>query len=49
MPKNQAQPVNTPGGGGDGQQAHRQPQEPLSGSKKVKNRNHSNRRYGEGS
>ncbi|WP_248929346.1 small acid-soluble spore protein P [Paenibacillus hamazuiensis] len=48
MPKDIPQPVNPPTGR-QNREEHRQPSEPLSGSKKVKNRNHANRRYGEGS
>jgi small acid-soluble spore protein P (minor) len=48
MPKDIPQPVNPPTGQ-QNQEENRGVQEPLSGSKQVKNRNHSNRRYGEGS
>jgi hypothetical protein len=48
MPKNQTQPVYPPVGPGPHiQQAHAQ--EPRSGSKSVKNTNHSRARHGEGS
>lgn len=47
MPKDIPQPVNPPSGQKN-QQENRQPNEPLSGSKKVKNQNHSRQNNGEG-
>jgi small acid-soluble spore protein P (minor) len=48
MPKNKTQPVNPPSGI-ENQEEHRTPPQPLSGSKKVKNQNHSRQNHGEGS
>jgi small acid-soluble spore protein P (minor) len=47
MPKNKATPVNPPSGQ-ENQDEHRNSREPLSGSKKVKNQNHSRHNNGEG-
>jgi len=48
MPVNVPEPTNPPAG--DKKKAKRgSQQEPLSGSKKVKNRNHSRSNHGEGS
>lgn len=47
MPKDIPQPVNPPTGR-QNREEHRQPNEPLSGSKKVKNQNHSRHNNGEG-
>lgn len=48
MPKTITQPINAPSGkNNDHDKAKRN--EPLSGSKKVKNRNHSRQNHGEGS
>lgn len=49
MPVDKPQPVNPPTGEGNREEHGRGPQEPLSGSKKVKNRNHSRQNHGEGS
>ncbi|WP_123042734.1 small acid-soluble spore protein P [Cohnella candidum] len=43
-----AQPGEGEAGGGNREQRSRTPTEPLSGSKKVKNRNHSRHNNGEG-
>jgi small acid-soluble spore protein P (minor) len=49
MTKNKTQPVNPPSGiQNQTEHADGQP-EPLSGSKKVKNQNHSRNNHGEGS
>jgi small acid-soluble spore protein P (minor) len=48
MTKNKTQVVNPPAGP-DNRAPEAQPNEPLSGSKKVKNRNHSRQNHGEGS
>ncbi|TDF93582.1 small acid-soluble spore protein P [Paenibacillus piri] len=47
MPKDIAQPVNPPSGRSN-QKESNQPQEPLSGSKKVKQQNHTRHNNGEG-
>lgn len=47
MPKDIAQPVNPPSGLKNREKDH-QPTEPLSGSKKVKQANHSRHNNGEG-
>jgi small acid-soluble spore protein P (minor) len=47
MPKDIPQPVNPPGGERSKQTDHR-PNKPLSGSKKVKQANHSRHNNGEG-
>lgn len=47
MPKDIPQPVNPPAGHPERQQNNK-PNEPLSGSKKVKNQNHSRQNNGEG-
>lgn len=47
MPKDIPQPVNPPSGR-QNQVERQQPNEPLSGSKKVKNQNHSRQNNGEG-
>jgi small acid-soluble spore protein P (minor) len=47
MPKTIPQPVNPPGGHKN-QEESRNVNEPLSGSKKVKNQNHSRHNNGEG-
>ncbi|WP_040952202.1 small acid-soluble spore protein P [Gorillibacterium massiliense] len=47
MPVDNPQPVNQPGENRSRNEG-RGPQEPLSGSKKVKNRNHSRSNKGEG-
>ncbi|GIP40913.1 hypothetical protein J31TS4_41930 [Paenibacillus sp. J31TS4] len=49
MPKNKATPVNPPSGPNRQDDREGQPQQPLSGSKSVKNRNHSRSNHGEGS
>ncbi len=50
MPKNKAYPIGpaSDGEASRGRKDERQPTEPLSGSKKVKNRNHSRENHGEG-
>lgn len=49
MSKPKSQSVPQPGEGGAGREERgRGPNEPLSGSKKVKNRNHSRHNNGEG-
>ncbi|OXM83338.1 small acid-soluble spore protein P [Paenibacillus rigui] len=47
MPKDIAQPVNPPSGQKNQRQQNSQP-EPLSGSKKVKQQNHTRHNNGEG-
>lgn len=47
MPKDIAQPVNPPSGQKNREEKN-QPTEPLSGSKKVKQQNHSRHNNGEG-
>lgn len=46
MVKQKVNPVNPPSGTGNRKDGG--PQEPLSGSKTVKNRNHSRQNHGEG-
>jgi small acid-soluble spore protein P (minor) len=48
MPKNMPQPVNPPTGRNNQKDHNSSPQEPLSGSKKVKQQNHSRHNNGEG-
>ncbi|MEK3719173.1 small acid-soluble spore protein P [Paenibacillus sp. FSL H8-0034] len=48
MPKNIAQPVQSPSGD-RGENVDHQPNKPLAGSKKVKQANHSRNNHGEGS
>jgi len=48
MPKDIPQPVNPPGGQKIQNRQESQPNEPLSGSKKVKQQNHSRHNNGEG-
>jgi small acid-soluble spore protein P (minor) len=47
MPKDIPQPVNPPSGR-ENREEHNQVNEPLSGSKKVKQQNHSRHNNGEG-
>ncbi|MDQ1911205.1 small acid-soluble spore protein P [Paenibacillus sp. GD4] len=47
MPKNKTQVVNPPSGR-QNQEEHAAQNEPLSGSKRVKNQNHSRHNNGEG-
>jgi small acid-soluble spore protein P (minor) len=49
MGKQKTNPVNPPSGGTNHDDHSGGPQEPLSGSKKVKNRNHSHKSPHEGS
>lgn len=49
MSKQRAVPVNTPSGISNQREQGGGQQEPLSGSKTVKNRNHSRKNHGEGS
>lgn len=49
MAKPRAVPVNTPTGIENQRERADGPEEPLSGSKTVKNRNHSRTNHGEGS
>ncbi|HEY0828257.1 MAG TPA: small acid-soluble spore protein P [Bacilli bacterium] len=50
MPKDIPQPVNPPTGKTHKNEENiKQPNKPLSGSKDVKNRNHSRQNHGEGS
>jgi small acid-soluble spore protein P (minor) len=49
MPKDKTQVVNPPSGAENQQKQENTQQEPLSGSKSVKNRNHSRQNHGEGS
>jgi small acid-soluble spore protein P (minor) len=49
MPIDKPQATNPPTGEGNREKHGRGQQEPLSGSKKVKNRNHSRQNHGEGS
>ncbi|RKN78809.1 small acid-soluble spore protein P [Paenibacillus ginsengarvi] len=48
MPKDIPQPVNPPTGAGQHEAKGRGPQEPLSGSKKTKQANHTRHNNGEG-
>ncbi|WP_135557063.1 small acid-soluble spore protein P [Paenibacillus cymbidii] len=48
MAKNKAVPVNAPGGENNRRERGGAQQEPLSGSKKVKNQNHTRHNNGEG-
>ncbi|PYI51106.1 small acid-soluble spore protein P [Paenibacillus flagellatus] len=48
MPKDIPQPVNPPTGAQEQKSQHKGPQEPLSGSKRVKQENHSRHNNGEG-
>ncbi|WNQ11522.1 small acid-soluble spore protein P [Paenibacillus aurantius] len=49
MPKDIPQPTNPPTGQANQREQDNRQQEPLSGSKSVKNRNHSRNNHAEGS